>query len=156
MSDPLRHMPRPCDPSQVSGACPFRRDADPGEFSAERYEVLAATAGRPGAEAPLGAPMFACHHTADGAQVACAGWLAVCGHYHLGVRFAVADGRLDPAAVYGDRDGWPDLFDDYDEMAAAQAGERGYDQATAAARRTVTGHNTNILDKISGGGRCPQ
>jgi hypothetical protein len=153
VSDPLRHMPRPCDPSPTSGACPFRRD-DPGEFPADRYEELAATAGGPGAEAPIGAPLFACHHTADGAQVACAGWLAVCGHWHLGVRFALATGRLDPSAVEP-QPGWPDLFDDYDEMAAAQSGQRGYDPRAATARRAATGHGAYILDKITGGGTCP-
>ncbi len=152
MTDPLRHMPRPCDATDTSGRCPFRRDADPGEFTAERYEVLAATAGRPGEEAPIGAPIFACHHTSDGAEVACAGWLAVCGHFHLGVRFAFLSGRLDPAKV-GPLPGWPPLFDSYDEMAAAQSGHDTYDPDTAAAIRDHAGHNAPGVDKIRGGRR---
>lgn len=146
---PLRSMPRPCDPSATLGACPFRRDTDPGEFPAERYEVLAATAGRPGREAPLGAPMFACHHTADGAQVACAGWLAVCGHFHFGVRIAIATGRLDPAGI-GPLPGWPELFDDYDEMAVAQSGEHTYDPDRAARQRAEANHDADVVAKFRG------
>lgn len=153
MSDPLRHMPRPCDESAESGRCPFRRDAEPGEFTADRYEMLADTAGRPGREAPMNAPVFACHHTQDGAEVACAGWLAVCGDLHLGMRFAFAMGRLDRAKV-GPLPGWPDLFGSYDEMAAVQAGDRPYDLDRANARRVAGGHEPDdVVDKIRGG-RC--
>lgn len=152
MTDQLRHMPRPCDETATSGRCPFRRDADPGEFPAERYELLAATAGSPGEEAPFGAPIFACHHTSDGAEVACAGWLAVCGHFHLGVRLAFSMGRLDPAKV-GPLPGWPELFDSYDEMAAAQAGQEQYDPDAAANIRDHAGHNASGLAKIRGGRR---
>lgn len=148
MTRPIRYMPRPCDPSPTSGACPFRRDADPGEFSAERFEILAATAGGPGREAPFGAPLFACHHTADGAEVACAGWLAVCGQSHLGVRLALATGQLNPDGI-GPKPGWPDLFDDYDEMAAAQTRDR-YDQDAADARRDAALHNADTIAKIRG------
>lgn len=147
MTGPLRHMPRPCDESATWGRCPFRRDADPGEFTAQRYEQLAATAGGPGREAPIGAPMFACHHTADGAEVACAGWLAVCGHFHLGVRFALATGRLDPDRV-GPLPGWPELFDSYDEMAAAQADS--YDRDRADEQRDAANHNADVIAKIRG------
>ncbi len=156
MTGPLRHMPRPCDESPTSGRCPFRRDADPGEFSAERYELLARTAGGPGAEAPFHAPLFACHHTADGAEVVCAGWLAVCGHYHLGVRLALACGRLNPDRI-GPLPGWPDLFDTYDEMAAAQSGGAGYDPQTAALYRDDAGHHADVLGKLTrGDGACPR
>lgn len=149
MTGGLQHMPRPCDPSQSSGACPFRRDADPGEFSAQRYEALAATAGGPGREAPPGAPMFACHHTADGAQVACAGWLAVCGHWHLGVRLAILTGRLDPTAI-GPLQGWPELFDSYDEMAAAQSGDGTYDHRRAELQRSAADHDADTVTKLRG------
>lgn len=134
----LGRMRRPCDPSDKSGACPFRRDADPGEFSAERFEQLAGTAGRPGEEAPLNAPIFACHHTAEGKEVACAGWLAVVGQHHLGVRLATAMGRIDPAALQPG-EGWPELFTDYDAMAAAQT-DGEYDPELAAERRAEVGH----------------
>lgn len=99
--------------------CPFRRDVEPGQFTAERFTALADTVGRPGAEAHLGAPMFACHKTPEGKEQACAGWLAVCGSEHIGVRVAVAWGEL-PAESLAPGDGWPELFTTYDEMAERQ------------------------------------
>lgn len=157
MTDPLRVMPRPCDPSATSGACPFRRDADPGEFSAERFELLAASAGGPGREAPIGAPLFACHHTRDGAEVACAGWMAVCGDFHMSVRVSVVTGALDPSALHPGPD-WPPLFDSYEQMAAAQSGERPYEPELADQRRAAAGHDLDMIDKIrrtaAGGEYC--
>ena len=110
------HRSYPC------AECPFRRDTEPGQFPACRYDALRATVGAPGREQPLGAPMFACHKTAEGNEQACAGWLAVSGAEHIGVRLAVATGRL-PAEALAPREGWPALFDSYDEMAAAQGSE---------------------------------
>jgi len=115
-TEPLPRRNRPC------GECPFRSDTPPGKFPACRYSALRATAGSPGHEAPLGAPMFACHMTQEGKEVACAGWLAVCGIDHLGIRMAVLTSRLEPADLEP-KPGWPPLFASYDEMAAAQAGE---------------------------------
>ena len=142
--NPLRYMPPPCEATATSGPCPFRIDALPGEFTAARYEKLADTAGAPGAEAPVGAPMFACHHTADGAPVACAGWLAVAGGDHLGVRLAIAERRLSPSALRP-----PDgiaLFNSYDEMAVQQA--RGlYRPDVAATSRQAAGHYLPMVAK---------
>lgn len=45
--------------------------------------------------------------------------LAAFGHRSVPVRLAVAMGRLDPAALEPG-DGWPELYDDWDEMAEAQ------------------------------------
>lgn len=143
-------MPRPCDASSVSGPCPFRRDAPPGEFPAERYEKLAETAGARGNEAPLNAPMFACHHTRDGAPVACAGWMAVCGLDHLGVRLALADGRLNGEQIRL-RKGWPDLYDSYDEMATSQSADRPYDPERALISRGRAGHFADMVYKIMPG-----
>lgn len=106
----LSHCVRPC------ANCPWRRDSSAGEFPAERYEALQATAGSPGREAGLGAPIFACHKSEPGRDRACAGWLAVAGVDHLGIRLAVTLGRL-PAAVLQPGGDWPDLFSSYDEMA---------------------------------------
>ncbi|PBA68864.1 DUF6283 family protein [Mycobacterium avium] len=108
--DELPHCVRPC------ANCPWRRDSPAGEFHAERYEVLRATAGVPGREAALGAPIFACHKSEPGRDRACAGWLAVAGIDHLGIRVAVALGRL-PASTLRPAEDWPDLFDSYEEMA---------------------------------------
>ncbi len=101
---------RPC------ANCPWRTDSAKGEFSPQRYEALRATVGVPGREVGLGAPMFACHKSEPGRDRACAGWLAVAGVEHLGIRLAVALGRL-PAAALRPGDDWPDLFGSYDEMA---------------------------------------
>jgi len=112
--EPLPHRRFPC------AECPWRLDTPPGQFPARRYEQLANTSGAPGAEASLGAPLFACHKTAEGREQACAGWLAVAGRDHLGVRLAVATGRL-PAEALDPAAGWPALFVSYTEMAATQA-----------------------------------
>ena len=58
--DQLPHRRRPC------AECPWRRDVAAGKFSSERFDALADTSGGPGCEAPLSAPMFACHKTAEG------------------------------------------------------------------------------------------
>lgn len=130
MPTPFPRAKRPCDATTESGPCPFRVDAPPGEFTAERFEQLAASAGGPGAEAPPGGTIFACHHTTDGRPHACAGWLAVCGHWHLGIRQEVIEGRL-PIEALDPGDGWPELFESYDDMAMRQAAGV-YDPARAA------------------------
>ncbi|MCV7208359.1 hypothetical protein H7J75_06775 [Mycolicibacterium canariasense] len=66
--------------------------------------------------------MFACHKSVEGRDEACAGWLAAAGAEHLGVRLAVVTGRL-PAEYLTPNQGWPELFDSYDEMAEVQAGQ---------------------------------
>lgn len=66
--------------------------------------------------------MFACHKSPEGREEACAGWLAAVGAEHIGIRLAVAWGRL-PASALTPGDGWPELFDSYAKMSAAQAGE---------------------------------
>lgn len=62
--------------------------------------------------------MFACHKTPDGAERACASWLAVVGREHLAVRLALLMDRLDPSAL-APGDGWPPLYASYDELAEA-------------------------------------
>ena len=104
--------------------CPFRRDTEPGMFPACRYDALRETAGEPGREAPIGAPMFACHKSPEGREEACAGWLAVSGIEHLGVRMAVITGRLEPENLQPGHD-WPSLFSTYEEMAATQGHGNG-------------------------------
>lgn len=116
MGDQLPRRRFPC------AECPFRRDTRPGQFPACRYEALRETVGEPGAEAPLAAPMFACHKSPEGREEACAGWLAVCGTEHLGVRMAVLTGRLEPGDLRAAED-WPPLFASYGEMAAVQGGD---------------------------------
>lgn len=106
----LPHCLRPCR------NCPWRRDSPAAEFPVERYAALRATSGQPGNEAGLRAPLFACHKTSPGRDRACAGWLAVAGADHLGIRLAVALGRL-PASVLRPGHDWPALFGSFVEMA---------------------------------------
>lgn len=110
---PYRRQPCP--------ECPFRCDTEPGQFPRERYEALQSTVGRPGAEAGIDAPIFACHMSKEGRESACAGWLAVVGLDHLGIRIAVAQERLPPTVLRPAPD-WPELFSSYDEMAKVQSG----------------------------------
>lgn len=118
----LPHRRYPC------AECPFRRDTQPGQFPASRYEELAETVGAPGHEADFTAPIFACHKSPEGREEACAGWLAVCGIEHLRIRLALVEGRL-PASALAPGAGWPELFTTYEEMAEAQAD--GYDARSA-------------------------
>lgn len=120
----LLHPRRPC------AECPWRRDTPTGQFSADRYAALANTSGAPGAEAFLDAPMFACHKTAEGQEQACAGWLAVAGVHHLGVRLAVATGRLAPETL-SPAPGWPPLFESFQHMAATQARPLSTEESSA-------------------------
>jgi hypothetical protein len=62
--------------------------------------------------------MFACHKTAEGREIACAGWLAVEGVNHVGVRLAVAQDRCDADALTPDPN-WPALYDSFNDMASA-------------------------------------
>lgn len=111
ISDAMPHMKKPC------GECPWRVDVATGRFPPERYERLACTSGTAGNEAGLGAPMFACHKSVEGREAACAGWLAVAGGEHLGVRWAVSMQRLDASAL-APGEGWPVLYASFEEMAA--------------------------------------
>ena len=118
MSDfPYRRFP--CARSRTDSGCPFRRDTEPGEFPACRYEALERTVGSDDAPVMPWEPIFACHKTDDGREETCAGWLAVCGHHHLAVRIAVIKGDLPPEALRPG-DGWPELFGSYAEMAEQQ------------------------------------
>jgi hypothetical protein len=103
--DPTRPLPyakRPCT------ACPWRIDARPGRFPAERWAALVATVDSGTGSAPLGAPFFACHTTPEGREQLCAGWLAQEGHGHVGIRVAVLQGRL-PGEVLKPGEHWPAL-----------------------------------------------
>jgi len=105
---------RPCP------ECPWRCDVERGQFPPERYAALETTRGRRddphgGTDAPLGSPWFACHKSRGGEEFHCAGWLAVEGRSHVGVRLAVAVGELDPEALSPGED-WPELHADYDAL----------------------------------------
>lgn len=114
---PLPRVRRPC------AECPWRRDQPTGRFPAERFESLRETVEGPDGSAPIGAPLFACHRTSPDAPSACAGWLAVEGAGHVGVRLAVVGNRLDPTALTP-APGWPDLYESFDEMSRANGDGR--------------------------------
>jgi hypothetical protein len=105
---------RPC------AECPWRRDTLPGQFDRERYVALRHTTGEPGAEAPIGSPMFACHKSAEGKEIACAGWLVAVGYdLSLTVRLLTAMRHL---PVIEPDESWPELYASYREMEEAMAG----------------------------------
>ncbi len=110
---PLRHASAPCS------ACPWRTDQPAGRFAPDRFAALRDTSSGPrGESAPPGAPLFACHKTAEGREVVCAGWLAVEGRNHVGVRIAVLEGRLTPDALEVGEE-WPELYPSFSAMATA-------------------------------------
>jgi hypothetical protein len=90
-----------------------------GEFTAERFEALRSTCGD-GVE--IGDPIFACHKSAPGKDIACAGWTAVVGTEHPTLRLSAIMGDI-PMDVFSPRPGWPPLFKTYDEMARTQGRE---------------------------------
>lgn len=99
--------------------CPWRKDVAP-QFTDAQFERMAPScADRDAGYQPMiGDIWFACHNGQVGASdtdAACAGWLAVEGHAHVGVRLAVVDGRL-PAEALSAGERWPELFDGFKEM----------------------------------------
>ncbi len=112
----MKHRTYPCN------ECPWKVTAEPGKFPAERYVKLRSTC-RPDEDGmpPMpGSPMFGCHKGEPGTDddLACAGWLAREGHNHIGVRLAIMNGDL-PMEALEQNDTWPDLYDTYEDMAAA-------------------------------------
>lgn len=117
MSD-LPRINRPCD------ECPWKVDAVPGRFTEERWRSLQETAHHPRrGSAPMHAPIFACHKTDQGRDRTCAGWLAQEGGGHVGIRIAVAQGRLPGEALQPGPD-WPTL---HATIAHAAAHDLGYE-----------------------------
>ncbi|WP_412093862.1 MULTISPECIES: DUF6283 family protein [Cupriavidus] len=111
-----------CQLSKLSApcaSCPWRRDSVAGDianFDLALAESLAATCpDHRGMGPDFGAGVFACHQSKEGAEFACAGWLARVGHCHPSVRLAVTVGRLDPAML-APGEGWPELHDDYGQV----------------------------------------
>lgn len=65
--------------------------------------------------------MFACHMSAEGGEIACAGYLAVAGATSIRVRLAMSTGAIDMGAVEAavTEPGFPALFSSFAEMAVA-------------------------------------
>lgn len=100
----LRAQRRPC------AECPWRVDVAPGQFPAERYRTLAASA------YDLSHVIFACHKSTEGSDVVCAGFLARGADHNLAVRMAYSRGDLDFDV---NRAGPFALHDDFRSMAIA-------------------------------------
>lgn len=100
-------------------SCPWRVDQDAQaipNFDLDLAERLAATSPDARGFGPdFGSPQFACHQSREGAEVVCAGWLAVVGAAHPQVRMQVIRGQLDPAALEPG-DGWPELHGSFVEV----------------------------------------
>jgi Family of unknown function (DUF6283) len=104
----VKHVKRPCD------ACPWRKDAEPGRFTPERWKALAPSSSDGNFGADFDAPLFACHKTPDGKERACAGWLAMEGANHPMVRLDVMLGAIPVCALQPGED-WPDLHETFIE-----------------------------------------
>lgn len=65
----------------------------------------------------FGAPMFACHQAKIAKPFACAGWLAVAGSAHPGVRLAVFAGQLPVTALQPSADS-PVLHRSFEDLIA--------------------------------------
>jgi len=72
--------------------CPWRvaqhADAIPG-YDHDLAEGLVSTTGR-----EVGAPIFACHQSRDGAEVVCTGWLWAYGDHSIAIRLRLATGQM--------------------------------------------------------------
>lgn len=84
---------RPCK------SCPWRVDNDasiiPG-YNQEKAEALLACVGNEDSFRPI----MACHHSAEGKETACRGYLAQEGYRNLNVRLMIMAGRCpDPISV---------------------------------------------------------
>ena len=100
-------------------SCPWRVDKDAADIPNFDLELAEGLAGCCPDKRNMGpdyrASMFPCHQSKDGAEIACAGWLATVGHRHPGVRLAVAVGRLDASALRPGN-GWPVLHPNYQQV----------------------------------------
>jgi hypothetical protein len=94
-------------------SCPWRVDQDatviPG-FALDLAENLEATTRR-----DFGAPIFGCHLSREGAEFACAGWLAVYGTHSIAVRLMLISGQITPEALQPGED-WPELHESFEEV----------------------------------------
>lgn len=96
--------------------CPFLKSVPVGHFPPERFESLAGTSlGEDGWK-----PIFACHKSTEGSDVACVGYvLSDGGHTNFAVRIAAIQGRFDPGAL---RSTGP-MYESYEAMALANGAD---------------------------------
>lgn len=100
-------------------SCPWRVDQDAQSipnFSLDLAEGLANTCPDERGFGPdFGSPQFACHQSKIGAEVVCAGWLAMAGAAHPGVRLSVMCGATSATALSPGAD-WPELHGSFAEV----------------------------------------
>lgn len=89
--------------------CPWRKDVPTGRFPPERFIKLRRTV-----EQGFG-PIFACHKSHEGTDVACVGYLLRCGENNWMVRMAASERAFDPMKL----EATGPLYDDFEEMARA-------------------------------------
>lgn len=94
---------------ETCAECPWRKDVPVGRFPPERFVRLRNTT------ADGFAPIFACHKTVEGKDLACVGYLLVGAEDNLHVRLALRDGRFDPRELVATGP----LFESYEAMASA-------------------------------------
>lgn len=109
----LSTLSKPCP------SCPWRVDKDAMDipnFNLVLAEGLAECCpDKRGMGPDFGASMFACHQSKEGAEIACAGWMATVGYRHPRVRLAVTMGRLHSSALRPGAD-WPSLHANYQQV----------------------------------------
>ncbi|MCD0446400.1 DUF6283 family protein [Glycomyces sp. A-F 0318] len=102
--------------------CPWRKDAPLGAFPDSVFDSSRHTSVQPEHWDGQAQAQFGCHASAPStgapASLTCAGFLAVAGRDNLSVRMAVLQGTIAPDALEPGED-WPELYDSYDAMAAA-------------------------------------
>lgn len=111
----MKTLARPCP------SCPWRICQDARaipNFDLVLAESLARTCPDASGFGPSwDASVFACHQSRCGHEIACAGWLAVVGSAHPGVRLAVMHGTLPATALRPGAD-WPALHSNYQQVLA--------------------------------------
>ncbi|WP_018502921.1 DUF6283 family protein [Parafrankia discariae] len=116
------------EPLTPCGTCPWRRSSTVGGADIPRFDLelmrgLVSTVG-PGDDFR---PIMACHHSTEGAETACRGYIAVEGFSNIRVRFANSTGRIPAAAIRDACDGL-DLWPSFAEMLAAYEAAAGQPQ----------------------------
>jgi Family of unknown function (DUF6283) len=89
--------------------CPWRRDVPTGRFPPERFIKLRRTVEQGFS------PIFACHKSQEGTDVACVGYLLRDGENNFIVRIAASDKAFDPMKL----EATGPLYEGFEEMAQA-------------------------------------
>lgn len=119
MGDPLPYRKFPC------AECPVRKDnaGNPrSKFPASRWAVLEKTTRDERGFGPdVDQDLFGCHEgePGTGLDLLCAGWAAAFGGASARLRLLIAFGQV-PRLVLNPGQRWPELYQDWDEMVAAQ------------------------------------